>query len=130
MPNPVAHFEIYGDNPQQLAAFYQRLFDWKINAVPGMDYWLIQTVNTDAQGIPTESGGINGGLMKRSMPESRSWLNYVTVKSLDETLKQATSLGGKVLRPKSAVPKMGWFAVVADPEMNVFAVWQDDPQAA
>lgn len=44
-------------------------------------------------------------------------------------MAQAQSLGAMVMRPKSAVPKMGWFAVLADPEMNVFAIWQDDPAA-
>jgi predicted enzyme related to lactoylglutathione lyase len=44
-------------------------------------------------------------------------------------VKQATSLGAKVIRPKSPVPKMGWFAILTDPEMNGFAVWQDDPKA-
>lgn len=130
MPNPVAHFEIYGDNPEKLAGFYQGLFGWQINPVPGMEYWLIQTVPTDPQGQPTAPGGINGGLMKRPMPDSRNWLSYVTVTSIDETLKKAQSMGAAVLRPKSAVPKNGWFAVLADPEMNVFAVWQDDPNAA
>jgi len=48
---------------------------------------------------------------------------------LDESLKPAASLGAQILRPKSAVPKMGWFAMVADPEMNVFGIWQDDPDA-
>ncbi len=129
MPNPVAHFEIYGDNPQKLGEFYQRLFNWKINPVPGMDYWLVHTVATNQQGAATEPGGINGGLMKRPMPDARNWINYVTVKSLDDTLKRAQGLGAKVLRPKSPVPKMGWFAVLTDPEANTFAVWQDDPNA-
>jgi predicted enzyme related to lactoylglutathione lyase len=67
--------------------------------------------------------------MKRPMPEARAWLNYVTVQSIDETLAQAQKLGAMVTRPKSAVPKMGWFAILLDPEQNVFAVWQDDPNA-
>ena len=130
MPNPVAHFEIYGDNPEKLASFYQKLFNWGISATPQVEgYWLIRTVPADAQSAPTQTGGINGGLMKRPMPEARAWMNYVTVKSLDESLKQAASLGAQILRPKSAVPKMGWFAMVADPEMNVFGIWQDDPDA-
>ena len=62
MPNPVAHFEIYGDDPVKLAEFYQGLFGWKIDQVPGTEYWLIQTVPTDAQGQPNSPGGINGGL--------------------------------------------------------------------
>ena len=130
MPNPVAHFEIYGDNPENLATFYRKLFNWDINATPQVEgHWIIKTVPTDAKGAPTQTGGINGGLMKRPMPEARAWMNYVTVKSLDESLKQAASLGAQVLRPKSAVPKTGWFAMVADPEMNVFGIWQDDPDA-
>ena len=130
MPNPVTHFEIYGDDPIKLAGFYQGLFGWKIDQVPGMEYWLIQTVPTDAQGQPSSPGGINGGLMKRPMPDARNWLSYVSVASIDGMLEKARSMRAAVLRPKSAVPKQGWFALLADPEMNVFAVWQDDPNAA
>ncbi len=129
MPNPVAHFEIYGDDPNKLSDFYKGLFGWKIDKAPGMDYWLIHTVPTDAKGMPSQPGGINGGLMKRPMPEARAWLNYVSVASIDDTVKKARSAGAQVVRPKSAVPKMGWFAILTDPEMNVFAIWQDDPKA-
>jgi uncharacterized protein len=34
-----------------------------------------------------------------------------------------------VLRDRSAVPKTAWYAVLEDPEGNVFAVWQADPNA-
>ncbi len=129
MSNEVAHFEIYGDDPNKLAGFYTGLFGWKIDKAPGMDYWIIKTVPTDAKGMPTQPGGINGGLMKRPMPDARFWVNYVTVKSLDETVKQAQGMGAKVIRPKSSVPKMGWFAILTDPEMNTFAVWQEDANA-
>ncbi len=129
MSNPVAHFEIYGDDPQKLAGFYQDLFGWKIESVPGMEYWMISTVPTDDKGMPTQPGGINGGMMKRPMPEARQWLNYVSVPSLDTAVEKLRSLGGSVLRAKTPVPKMGWFAVVADPEMNTFGIWQDDPNA-
>ncbi len=130
MPNPVAHFEIYGDDPKKLAGFYKDLFGWQVSESPGMEYWLLRTVRTDEKGMPTEAGGINGGVMKRPMPDARNWLNYVTVQSLDDTVKKAQSMGAAVVRPKGSVPKMGWFAVVADPEMNVFGIWQDDPNAA
>jgi predicted enzyme related to lactoylglutathione lyase len=129
MANPVAHFEIYGDDPEKLAGFYRKLFSWDIKSSGVEGYWSVMTVPTSQQGIPTQPGGINGGLMKRPVPDARAWTNYVTVPSLDESLKQLTALGGMVLRPKSPVPKMGWFATVADPEMNVFGIWQDDPNA-
>ena len=129
MPSKVAHFEIFADDPAKLGEFYKKLFDWKIEAVPGMEYWVIKTVNTDAKGAPTETGSINGGMLKRPMPQATAWLNYVTVHSLDASVKQAESMGAKVMRPKSAVPKMGWFATLVDPQQNVFAMWQDDPKA-
>jgi hypothetical protein len=130
MPDPVQHFEIYGDDPKKLAGFYQSLFGWQISEVPGMEYWMIHTVATDDKGMPQQAGSINGGMMKRPMPEARAWLNYVTVKSLDETVKKAQSMGAKLVRPKSPVPKMGWFAILTDPEMNTFAIWQEDKNAA
>lgn len=130
MPNPVAHFEIYGDDPSRLAEFYQKLFGWNVTAIPEMEYWLIQTVPIDEKGVPTAAGGINGGLMKRPNPDARAWFNYVSVASLDEAVDKLLTLGGSVIRPKSAVPKNGWFAVVMDPQMNVFGIWQDDPSAA
>jgi len=129
MPNPVAHFEIYADDPNKLADFYKGLFGWKIERVPGMEYWRVHTVPTDAQGMPTAPGGINGGLMKRPTPEARNWLNYVSVASLDEMVSRARSMGAQLLRPKTAVPRIGWFAILADPDSNVFAIWQEDPNA-
>lgn len=68
--------------------------------------------------------------MKRPMPDARAWMNYVTVASIDETASQIQRRGGQVLRSKFAIPKMGWAAVVADPEMNVFGLWQNDRTAA
>jgi len=127
--NTIQHFEIYGDDPPKLAEFYKKLFGWKIEAAKGYpDYWMVRTVPTDDKGVPTEPG-INGGLMKRPTPEASAWMNYVTVASLDETVKKAQSIGATVMRPRSSVPKMGWFAILMDPQQNVFAIWQEDPKA-
>ncbi len=129
MPNQVVHFEIYGDDPAKLSDFYKNLFGWTIDKAPGMDYWMIHTVPTDAKGMPTQPGSINGGLMKRPMPDARNWLNYVSVASIEDTVAKAKTAGAQVMRPKSPVPKMGWFAILLDPEMNIFAIWQNDPNA-
>ena len=129
MDKTIVHFEVYGDNPARLQNFYQSLLGWKFEKMPGpMEYWLIKTVPTDAQGRPT-SPGVNGGMMKRPNPEARGWVNYVAVESVDKAAKEAQRLGGSVMRSKSPVPKMGWFAIVADPEHNVFALWENDLKA-
>jgi hypothetical protein len=41
-------------------------------------------------------------------------------------LPRLQKLGGKLLREKAAVPKTAWYAVVEDPEGNIFAVYQLD----
>jgi predicted enzyme related to lactoylglutathione lyase len=118
----VTHFEIYGSEPAKLADFYRTLFGWQLVKAPGIDYWRIQT-DLD------HTNGFNGGLTYRPIPEPCSWVHYVQVDSLDEAVNQVLQLGGAVLRPKAAVPKTAWYAVLADPEGNIFAVWQADPTA-
>jgi predicted enzyme related to lactoylglutathione lyase len=127
--NPVVHFEIYADDPDKLAQFYTTLFDWTIEPVPG-DYRLIKTVETDAQGMPTQPGGINGGMLKRPAGyEGRAWVNYVNVDSVDRAVERAQALGATVMLPKMPVPGMGWFSMLVDPQGNAFAVWQQDSGA-
>jgi len=122
MANAVTHFEIFAAQPARLAEFYRQLLGWQIDKAPGIDYWRIKTDSAAGQGI-------NGGLTFRPIPEPHSWVHYLHVESLDHVIEQVLNLGGAVLRPKTAVPKTAWYAVVSDPEGNIFAVWQPDPTA-
>ena len=122
MSASVTHFEIYAEDATGLAQFYRDLFDWKIEKTPGVDYFRIQTG-------PPEDHSIAGGLLNRPIPGPRSWVHYVRVDSIDQTIERVQSLGGKLLRPKAAVPKTAWYAVVEDPEGNIFAVYQHDATA-
>lgn len=128
--NSVVHFEIYADDPDKLGQFYTSLFDWTLEPMPGMDYRLIKTVETDAKGRPSQAGGINAGILKRPAgSEGRAWINYVNVESLEAAIGRAQKLGATVMKGKSSVPGMGWFAMLTDPQGNPFAIWQSDPNA-
>jgi len=110
----IVHFEIPANNPETLKTFYSKLFGWKIEKAPGpMEYWMITTA--------PEGQGVNGGMMKKEMPEQKP-LNYIWVESVDEYSKKVQKLGGKVIMPKQEVPEMGWFAIALDPEGNVFGI--------
>jgi uncharacterized protein len=122
MAGEVAHFEVYGDEPAKLAKFYSSLFGWKLEKAPGIDYWRIQT-------NPEKSGSFNGGLTYRPPRGPRCWMHYVVVDSVDDALTHAERMGARVLRPKTAVPKTGWYAALEDPEGNPFAIWQADRTA-
>ena len=127
--NSVVHFEIYANDPDKLGKFYTSLFDWAIEPVPGMDYWMVKTVDTDAKGMPSQAGGINGGMLKRPAGYEGGGINYVNVESLEAATARAKKLGATVMKEKTAVPGMGWFAILSDPEGNPFAIWQMDPKA-
>jgi predicted enzyme related to lactoylglutathione lyase len=120
--NRVVHFEIPANQPEKLATFYTELFGWKVEKVPvhGFDYW---TCNTG------EGPGINGGIMKRSVPQ-QCLTNYVKVERVDNYVEKAKALGANLIVPRSAVKGMGWFALVLDPEGNPVGFWQDDTSAA
>ena len=122
MTTSVTHFEIYAEAPAKLAEFYRTLFGWQVDKAAGIDYWRIDTASGDGKGI-------GGGLTFRPIPGPRSWVHYLHVQSLEQIVARILELGGTVVRPKSAVPKTAWFAVVADPEGNIFAIWQADPMA-
>ena len=131
MKNGVVHFEIYAKDAEKLAKFYSTLFDWTIEAMPNMDYHYVKTTDTDEKGTPTNPGAINGGLVVRPAGfEDRGWINYINVDVLDTAVTRAQDLGAKVMKPRTAVPGMGWFAMLTDPQGNNFAVWQRDPSAS
>lgn len=131
MDHTIVHFEIPADEPERAAKFYREMFGWNINRWEnpgGIDYWMVETVATDAEGRPVRQG-VNGGLMRRMYPEQQP-VNYIAVEDVDQTVAKAERLGAKVMMTKTPVPGMGWFAQLTDTEGNVIAVWQHDPSAA
>jgi uncharacterized protein len=118
----VRHFEIYAEEPATLAEFYHRLFGWQIDLMPDTKYWRIETT-------VMRSSESSGGITYRPIAGARAWVHYVHVASLDDTVADAERLGAVVLRPRTAVPKTAWYAVLTDPEGNIFGVYQSDPTA-
>ena len=114
-------FEIPADKPERAKKFYGKLFGWKINPFPGMpDYQHIDTGGADASP--------DGGLMKRMHP-AHTITTYINVPSVTKAMAKVKKLGGKICRPKTAVPQMGYFAICLDTEKNAFAVWEINRKA-
>jgi predicted enzyme related to lactoylglutathione lyase len=92
--------------------------------MPGpVEYWGIQTVPVDEQGMLLRNG-VNGGMMRRQNPEHKP-VNYIAVESVDEYSKKIGELGGKVVVAKMEVPGVGWWAMAVDPDGNQFAVIEE-----
>jgi hypothetical protein len=119
----ICHFEVPAEDMERAKTFWRGLLGWELEDAKEFEgYTMIRTRMGDG------SPGIGGGMVMRQHPEQQI-MNYFDVKSVEEYVELAKSLGGKVIMEKTAVPGMGWFAVCMDTENNVFGLWEDDESA-
>ncbi len=122
MADKVVHFEIPADNVERAQTFYSKAFGWQVNSIPDMGYTMLGTAPSDKNGMPTEPGAINGGMLKRQDPV-KSPVITINVADIDASLKRIERLGGAVVRKKMAVGDMGFAAYFRDTEGNVVGLW-------
>src|SRR5689334_1811794 len=101
MGQPVVHFELWTKSPASLSEFYSKVFDWKTQPIPEMEYHLVDTGGGDI--------GINGGIMtpQRQGPWPGNMSFYIAVDDLAAYRKRVTEAGGKILVEEQPVPGMG-----------------------
>ena len=120
----VEHFEIPADDLARAKRFYSTVFGWKMNEFPEMEYVIVGTVESDENGMPKETGAMNGGMLERQDPV-KSPVITINVKSIDQEAATIEKNGGKIVRPKMAVGDMGFAAYFKDTEGNVIGLWQE-----
>ncbi|MEO0488913.1 MAG: VOC family protein [Cyanobacteria bacterium J06659_2] len=107
--------ELITEDVEQAKIFYGKLFDWPVNTVArgpmGSDATFKCADNTDAVGAIT-----------RSLGGSAVWLTYLATRDVNSTVTQAKTLGAIVYIEATDVPKVGQFAVLADPTGAVFGL--------
>ena len=119
----VIHFEMPADDPERVIQFYEKTFGWRFDKWDGpIEYWLISTGSKDQPGI-------DGGLARRT--DSVVGIeNTIDVKNLEISLIAVEANGGEIIRPKMAVPGVGWMAYIKDTEGNIFGLMEEDPKAS
>ena len=118
-PGSIVHVEFHVKEPKKVERFYQSLFGWKFDPVPGMDYSLFQA--------PSGPGGGVGGLQPGNWQPGI--INYILVESVAEYEDKVKRAGGKIIAPKMEVPGQGWFAVFEDPSGTRLALWEQNPKS-
>ncbi|MEZ0235718.1 MAG: VOC family protein [Actinomycetota bacterium] len=121
----VVHFEIPADDVERAKSFYGSVFEWDLNTMQ-MDegeYTIATTTPVDESMMPTEPGGINGGLMRRS-DETPSPVITIDVDDIEQSLKNVEAAGGSTVTPRTPIPGMGAFGYFKDPEGNVMGLWE------
>jgi predicted enzyme related to lactoylglutathione lyase len=87
-------------------------------------YTTVITTPVDEQTrMPTQPGGINGGMMTRS-PEIPGPVLTIEVASIDDALAAIEANGGGTIQARTPIPGMGAFAYFSDSEGNVLGLWE------
>jgi uncharacterized protein len=85
-----------------------------------MDYMMLGGTKVSDKGEFSESGSINGGMMKRTKP-----FEHPIITDIDASLKAIKKKGGKMLQKKQDIGQnMGWTAYFIDTEGNVMGLYQ------
>jgi uncharacterized protein len=114
MPNPFVHVELMTTDVNKAKTFYQSLFQWELEDVPGMDYTMIKV-----------GEGTGGGMMKVPMPDIPSqWMAYVLVDDVAASTEKAKSLGAQIVKAVTEIPGVGLFSVMVDPTGAALAMFQ------
>lgn len=118
MKNPVCYFEIPVTDLERAIAFYNKVFGYEFKRVviDGNEMALFPASD--------EGGGITGALAKGDsyLPGKEGSRLYFSVASIEETLHQVESIGGRVLYPKTSVGELGSVAEFEDSEGNCIAL--------
>lgn len=125
----VVHFEIPVGDLERAKGFYGSVFGWDLQSVPmeNGEYTTATTTPVDDSMMPTEPGGINGGLMQRS-DDTPTPVITIGVDDAERSLKEVEAAGGAIVTPRTPIPGMGAFAYFRDPEGNVLGLWENEPR--
>ena len=110
-------YELMTSNAAGAKGFYPAVAGWGTEDWPHSQY----TMWTSG-GIPL--GGIVQLRQDQMQQGMRSaWMPYIEAGDVDETARKAASIGGRVLFGPQDIPGTGRFAVIADPQGAVFAIY-------
>ncbi|MFI5254828.1 MAG: VOC family protein [Candidatus Limnocylindrales bacterium] len=113
------HLELPADDIDRARAFYEAVFGWQTEAMPGMaDYYLFRA-----------GEGRGGGIGTRGKTAPNTSRLYVQVDSIDAALAAAGAHGGRTGEPKTAIQGMGSYAVLADSEGSEPGHFEAEPGA-
>jgi hypothetical protein len=125
-PNPQGDYiwyELMTPDPEGSKAFYDAVVGWNIGKAEEA-YNGYRMIGTD--------GGFAGGVLPLNAEMQQhgarpTWLGYIHVTDVDQSIKSIEQAGGKALMPATDIPNVGRIAMVADPQGAPFYVMKPIP---
>ena len=106
MNNPVVRWQVIAPDPEASSRFFKQLFGWETKRDNALGYREVQAGD----------GGIHGGIWPAPDGVQPFVQLFVRVDDLDASIEKATSLGAKVIVPKTALPGGDEMAVILEPQ--------------
>ncbi len=126
IPGKFVWYEHVSRDAKKAQAFYGDLFGWKVEPFPmggGATYDMIKAGEQMLGGYAAPEGG-----------SAAHWISYACVESVDDAVKIATGIGGRLVTPAYDVPQVGRMARIADPQGGELCVYTsfsgNDPDVA
>ncbi|WMW80202.1 VOC family protein [Undibacterium cyanobacteriorum] len=121
--NPVGWFEIYVQDMPRAKAFYEAVFQTKLEALPNPDP--VEFAETEMWTFPMsmQDYGASGALIKMpGCPSGGSTLVYFACDDCALELASAEAHGAKVFKSKTSIGVNGFIAMFVDTEGNMIGL--------
>ncbi len=117
MAYKIVHWELMGADGAALKTFYQDLFDWSMEGVPGFgDYYMTNEAET----------GLAGAVGKGSEDMPNYQVMYVEVPDIDAHMAKVEAAGGTTVVPRTVIPDTVIFGMFTDPAGNLVGLVEPD----
>ena len=103
--NPVVRWQLISPSPDASTRFMRSLFGWEVSRDNAMGY----------REIDTGAGGLAGGVWPGPTEQPPFVQLFVAVPDVAACVEQATTLGAKVVVPRTVLPDGDTMAVIVDP---------------
>lgn len=114
-------FDLMTTDPAAAQAFYKSVMGWGIQ-MWGESYPMLTVGDTAVGGInelPNDA---------RAAGAPPHWMAHIATPDVDATVARAEEMGATIMHPPTDIPSVGRFAVLADPQGAVFAVFHGDDE--
>jgi predicted enzyme related to lactoylglutathione lyase len=115
--------ELMTSDPKAAMAFYAEVVGWKTQPWESGDYVMWVSGQGPLGGVTT----LPEPAKKMNAPPN--WMAHVHVSNVDATVATVRKLDGRVYVEPQDIPKIGRFAVVADPMGATISVFKPEPPA-
>lgn len=121
--NPVGWFEIYVQDMPRAKAFYEAVFQTKLEQLENPDPIEFGEMEMWTFPMSMENYGASGALIKMpGCPSGGSTLVYFACDDCAVELERAVQCGGTVFKGKKAIGVNGYIAMVVDTEGNMIGL--------